>query len=270
LAVEAGLVRHSQKIWNRCLSVLSRDDPLISKYMMLVGLLGTSASHQLLYERLDADEDREGVLAALGYTGSMESVRRCIPYLESDNEREAKLAAEAIAIITGIDLEDDAFVVDESDEELEEEAWDDEAEAPENGDLKNEVDGVQLTWVPVDTPDENEIDDNLEMNMEEDPVDELPLPNPSAIRKWVDMHKDNFVEDRRYLEGKPWDVKTHVEALEQTSMRRRHPLALKLLIESGADDVIMTESFSSRQRRQLSALSPLKESNISDRSRFWS
>jgi uncharacterized protein (TIGR02270 family) len=265
-AVEAGLVRHSQKMWNICLQSISLGDPCHPQYMLLVALLGNNLSHRLLFDRLSDEENREAVLHALGYTGFIESVDQCLPFLRSDNEREAKLAAEAIALIMGINMSDDRFIAEEEGSLAEIDDTSDASETEE--DAAAEQEGVRLTLAPVNET-EDTLKDSIDQAIEDDAVDELPLPNPSAIETWVDAHKSSFSKGQRYLLGKEWCVQTHVEALESTSMRRRHPLALKLFIESGGADRVSTWAFSFRQQRQLKALVGLKNSNIKDRSRFW-
>ena len=266
MAVEAGLARHSQRIWNICFDFISTDDPSLSRYMLLVALLGNSPSHRGLFERLSDETCREALLQALGYTGTIESVNHCVPFLRSDNQREAKLAAESISLITGIDLSDDRFILEEASSVDEVEDTEEMPETTEQSETDHA--GVRLIIVPVE--DENSVTNKqLEETFEADAVDELPLPNPSAIEEWIATHLTEFADGQRYLLGKKWSVRTHVEALESTSMWRRHPLALKLLIESGGEDVVSTWAFSVCQRRQLAALSGLKNSDIGDRSRFW-
>src|SRR4029077_11797659 len=83
----------------------------------------------------------------------------------------ARVAGEAFTMITGIDL-----------------AYDDlEKNAPE---------GFEAG------PTENPEDENVEM----DPDEHLPWPDPALIQKWWTKHQTPFQKGTRYLVGKPMSI----------------------------------------------------------------
>ncbi len=107
----------------------------------------------------------------------------------------ARVAGEAFAMITGVDI---AF------EDLEGE-WPEGFEAG---------------------PTENPEDDDVEM----DPDEDLPWPNPELISNWWNSNKGNFRNGTRYLVGKPITEEQCQHVLRYGYQRQRAAAALELAL----------------------------------------
>lgn len=241
VAIETGLIFGSQDAWLMCRHVAGEPNELQQKAMLLLALLGGRSDHQLLHAHLEDPNTREGALWALGFTGSVQSADQCIPFVLTDDERLAKLAAETLASIGGFDfINEDAFQAEPIIEEEENHAL-----------------------PPLE-------EDDLEDDLVPDGVDELPLPNPSAITEWWNNHRDKFSDNQRYIAGQRHSPAMIVQALETHPLRRRHARALELMIRTRGTRLIATNAFSPRQKRQLESLKLLhKQESVNRYSVVW-
>lgn len=224
-AIEAGLALGSQQAWRECLAA-AREPNTNGRLLQLVASCGNRRDHQRLHARLDTTENLESTIRALGFTGSVESGDLCVPFLGHDDERVAKVAAEAMAAIAGLDLYSGRV----------------QAASP---------DGVDQRLVPLEK-------DDLEADLVPDGVDELPLLEAGAMSALWSQVRAQLGEGRRAVEGQPWSPAALVRALKIAPMRRRHGYAQELLIKTGAVWQVDTSSFGVRQLRQLEALTSLQ------------
>jgi len=229
-AIEAGLTLGSNTAWRECLTE-AREPAAPTRVVRLVAHLGSRRDHQLLHDRLRRGVGLETTIHALGFTGSVESADLCVPYLSSDDPRVAKLAAEAIAAISGIDTRSSELTVPSDDDE----------EQP----------------IPL-------ADDDLDADLVPDRVDELPTPDPDALAKRWSEVRSTLAESKRYVEGLRWEPAALVDALKSAPMRRRHGYGLELMIRTGGARQVSTGAFTARQRRQLAALAGLQRSELSN------
>ena len=128
----------------------------------------------------------------------------------------ARLAGEAFTMITGVDI---AF------EDLE-------GEKPA---------GFEAG------PTENPEDENVEM----DPDDNLPWPDPQLIAKWWSQHQAEFQEGTRYLLGKPISVDWCQQVLRNGRQRQRSAAALELAIRQPGQPLFNVAAPGFRQQRML-------------------
>jgi uncharacterized protein (TIGR02270 family) len=75
-------------------------------------------------------------------------------------------------------------------------------------------------------PTENPEDENVEM----DPDENLPWPDPALIQKWWNARQGNFARGTRYLLGQPITPESLREALKTGFQRQRAAAALELAI----------------------------------------
>jgi uncharacterized protein (TIGR02270 family) len=135
---------------------------------------------------------RNAIVAA-GAIGDPEHVPWLIEQMKV--EALARVAGEAFTMITGIDL-----------------AYDDlEKNAPE---------GFESG------PTENPEDENVEM----DPDEHLPWPDPALIQKWWTENQSRFQKGTRYLLGKPMSIEWLQQVLRVGRQRQRAAAALELTI----------------------------------------
>lgn len=243
-AMKAGLMIGSPSVWGVCERGAHGVDDHARDALLYVALLGGRSDHHQTLDASLADTRRqEAALWAVGFSGNIGYVETCLSFLESDDERLAKLAAEALSTITGLDLEDDAMHTPVEQEEESEEGAEEEASPTSEGDLEADL-------VPG-------------------AVDELPLLDPGAVRQWWEANRQRFSESTRYLWGEPHTVETLVRALDRAPMRRRHPLGLELAFRTGARWRVTTDAFSSRQRRELRALGSLQRHDLVNFYGLW-
>ncbi|NTX10876.1 TIGR02270 family protein [Myxococcus sp. CA051A] len=120
------------------------------------------------------------------------------------------------------------------------------------GEAFSAMTGLQLEG-PYALLEEEESDESEdpEADLTVRPEDDLPWPNVSAVRGWWAESRSRFVEGQRYLLGQPFSGVVLMEALESSSMRRRHVLARELAIRTRGQHVIPTRAFTHRQREAL-------------------
>jgi uncharacterized protein (TIGR02270 family) len=147
----------------------------------------------------------------------------CLTRLESEDERVAKAAAEAMAWIGGFDLSEQRFQ---------------ESAPPPSEDE---------TLPPLE-------EDDLNADLGLDGLDDLPVPNRGAVAQWWKENSGRLARDQRYLLGRPYWSGAVVHALEAGPLWRRHGVGLELDIRTGGEQHVSTDAFSSRQRRQIAAL----------------
>ena len=148
------------------------------------------ANERLATLETDAVETKLAGVAALGDPANLPWVLRLL-----DDPDWARQAGEVVATITGVDLDDAKL----------------EAPAPDG-----HVSG------PNDDPD----DEDVEM----DPHDSLPWPEPTLVRAWWAKHQGGFQPGVRYVAGKRPDEGWLDELLRRGGQRLRGAAALELVI----------------------------------------
>lgn len=217
--------------------------PLAPLHTALYAALGGPEHHTRLARALGDSKRKAEILFALGYSGNVGLMPVLIEHLESERELESKIAAQAIATILGIDLQNDAFAMPP-------------AKRPPAGKLPPpEEDPEAMESLP---PLE---EDDLEADLVPPPEAELPVPNVAAIRAHWDRVRGGLIPGKRYLAGKPYTPGIALEFLERAPMRRRHVVAQALRVRTGGKAVIDSRAFSATQREQIASCrkAPLRE-----------
>jgi uncharacterized protein (TIGR02270 family) len=223
-ALRATISLGSRTGWQLCRALSEQPDTAGSEALSYLGLLGDSSDHEVLYAQVDNPAQVERAMWALAFAGTLRAGDVCLTQLESDDERVAKAAAEAMSWIGGFDLDDRRFRADPR-EPTEEEAL-----------------------PPLD-------EDDLDANLVPDGLDDLPVPNRAAIAQWWKENRNRLTPQGPNILGRAGSETAVVHALEAGSMWRRHGLAFKLEIRSEGRLHVSTDAFSARQRRQMAALS---------------
>jgi uncharacterized protein (TIGR02270 family) len=110
-AIESGLFGGQGEAWSACLQTIRAGAPGSGPLLVLVGLLGTIAEHQLLIDGLADAQTRKDAVWALGFAGSRAAADACIDVLAQ--ELYPRLTAEALCAITGLDLAKENLVLAE-------------------------------------------------------------------------------------------------------------------------------------------------------------
>jgi uncharacterized protein (TIGR02270 family) len=222
-ALKASLALGSRSAWDLCLQLVessSSDDPDLP---LLVAILGQSADHQILYQLLDDPARLERKLWNLGFCGTVQAGDVCVSHLQCKNERVAKVAAESMAWIGGLDLNKKQFQCESVEPEEDE------------------------TLPPI-------AEDDLDGDLGLDGVDDLPVPNREAIAQWWGDNRGRLTQSRRCILGQTFSPEAILHALEGGPLWRRRGVAWELSIRTGGREFVSTGVFSSRQRRQMAAL----------------
>jgi uncharacterized protein (TIGR02270 family) len=157
---------------------------------LLMSLAPDAADH-LLDDLGEQEADRRLLLQGAGIAGDVSRV----PWLiqQTEQPKSARLAGESLAMITGVDI------------------------AYENLKRKRPA-GFESG--PTDSPE----DEDVEM----DPDDDLPWPDPEAVKKWWDANRGRFDEGRRYFCGHFPEPHHLVKILREGYQRQRVAAALTL------------------------------------------
>lgn len=233
-ALEAGLFLGSGRAWTSCLARASSGGRSGARALLGIAVLGGRGEHEVVHAALEDEQTRCDALWALGFTGTVDSVERCLPHLDDLDARCARLAAEAVAATTGLEWT--------ADEDFQE-------EPPEEGDLPG-----------------TELDHGcLEGGRLPDATHLLPLPRPEAFSAWWEANRSGFEQSKRYLGGEVRTAACLLEALRTAPMRRRHGLALELALRTGGRRHVATGAFTAKQLRQIEELDGLQEGELGNR-----
>jgi uncharacterized protein (TIGR02270 family) len=169
--------------------------------MLSVATLGGPGELALLTSALRLTEQRSAALFALGFSGWSEAVEACLPFLDDADAKIAKLAAEAVAAITDLPINEKPFAL------------------PPAADVGDE----QLP----------PLEEDLSADLTPDPADDLPLVDAAQVRTWWAERKSSYKAGARYLRGKPLSSASAGAALAEASLRRFEPLAFEISVRAG-------------------------------------
>ena len=96
-------------------------------------------------------------------------------------------------------------------------------------------------------PTEDPKDENVEM----DPDDNLPWPEPSLVQKWWDKNRGQFQTSTRYLLGKPMTPDWLKAVLRDGRQRQRAAAALELAIRQPGQPLFNVAAPGFRQQQTL-------------------
>jgi uncharacterized protein (TIGR02270 family) len=230
-ALTAALAWRSAPGWKHCERVaLEADQPDVAA---LYAALGGRRHHERLRERLTEETARPAVLFALGFSGNAAMVPELVPYLRSTRALEVKIAAQSIALITGLDLEAKDIRIDRRSPEV--------AELPPPEDDPE----AHASLPPLES-------DDLEADLVPPPEESIPEFDVAAVERHC---KSTTLEPgRRWLGGAAFGPDVLLDYLERTPMRRHHVLSRALCISTGGTFSIDSRACTRWQRSQLAGL----------------
>ncbi len=198
-ARRTGLVWNLRSAWQSCTHQARAGDlDALVDWASLGGASAVSALAAQLTSPPASPLSWRSALFALGFSGSPEAVDACVPMLSDSDPAVARLAAEAVGAITGLDVSEAPFASPPPEDDT--------------GEPLREVDPAELDLAPTD---------------------ELPSPAPDAIRTWWRERRGAFATQVRYLRGQPWSLEAVQRALGEGPLRRTGPLAREIAIRTG-------------------------------------
>jgi uncharacterized protein (TIGR02270 family) len=215
-AVETALLAGHPGALDLCRDLATADIAARSEMILLLAMLGNSRDHDRIVSMLAKPDRRRAAVWTIGFAGRKAGAAACVDLLAQGVE--IKLAAEALATITGLDLLASGMVA---------------AAPPESEE-------------PIAFED-----DDLDADLVGGPEDALPEPDIPAIIRWWSKNQTALDDHTRYLGGRPITFESLQEALERGPTRRRHPVASELAIRTGGRYLVQTRDFVGVQRRQM-------------------
>jgi uncharacterized protein (TIGR02270 family) len=176
-----------------------------------------SGAHRALRDVATDPEQRRWLIQGSGVVGDPTYVPWLISQME--NNETTRLAGEAFSLIAGLDLA----------------LLDLERKPPEN-----------FESGPNDDPD----DPNVDM----DPDDGLPWPDPEKIEKWWAANESRFQKGVRYFMGKPVTREHCIEVLKNGYQRQRILAAHYLCLLEPGTPLFNTSAPAWRQQKLLAAM----------------
>lgn len=202
--------------WRYCYDALGKRPDLSAQLMQLLSCDEKLRFHHDVIRLLDTSP-REA-LWTLGFIGTVESAEAVLPFIGSDDDKIARLAGEAFRAITGLDSEDDSLHRDPTEPTAEQTLPDFEG-------------------------------DDLDADLGDDPIDDLPLPQASKYEEYWSHNQANFETSVRYIGGVRQELNVLTDHLERVSTRRRHHLAFQIRVLSYGKTVVPTWLWGRQQLR---------------------
>lgn len=194
-------------IVDSCLRLLSEAETPCEGCVLLLALEGQT--HFQRSFRSNLEKSPLSTLWGLGFLGTIEAADVVLECCNNKSDAVARLAGEAFRAITGLDAEEDRYHRD-----------------------------------PVE-PTANETlpafdEDDLDADLADDPLEELPLPQPQMYADFWAQNRKDYAVETRYINGEPQNVESLVQSLERVSTRRRHAIAFQLRMLTRGKVVVPT------------------------------
>lgn len=223
-AIESGLVLGSRAAWAAAIALATKTREASRDALVWVAMLGEAEAVPAIAKRLEADPPDANALFALGFSGRVEAAELCLAFVE--HEEVGRVAAEAFVGITGLPRDEDEYWV--------------EPPVPTPEDIQRSIESEPPP-----------LEEDLAQDLVAKPDDDLPVPNPEAIRRWWADNRARFDARQRYIVGMPATTAALVRALRSEPLRRRHALATELACRTKGQAAVRSRSLGAAQRRQL-------------------
>lgn len=234
-ALVTALHHDCSRAWQICLAQADSKHPPDLFAKILLAALGDRKDHEALVRQLHVPAHRPIALRALGFSGNITCIPQLITWLDAEDLNLAKLAAEAIATITGAHLE---ALVDQ-------EAGD--PNAPVQS--KEELD---LEGLP---PFE---EDDLDADLVPPPEASIPLPRRSTLADWLQTKAKQWDRNQRWIAGQPATLSGLINGLRTLSTRQRHWVGYLLSIRTQGEGYVNTWGAASMQFARLETLEKMQ------------
>lgn len=219
-ALRVALAWGTPYAWELCERQALDVDGLSPWAIVAYAILGGPAQRARLVQSVGSKVRTPHVLRALGFSGSVDVVPALLERLSAKSAFEAKIAAQAIAAIAGLDLRKDEFAADQ---------------APGRAD----------SLPPLE-------EDDLDADLVPPPEDALEHPNADSIRAWWGSQQAKLKSPQRFVLGAPRTPESLFEALEHGPLGLRSGWAMALHLWSGGLFLLDSEAFTEVQRTRIS------------------
>ena len=179
--------------------------------------MSVRAAHDVLQSLARDPKDLRSLIQGSGIVGDPAYVPWLIGH--TSNDRTARLAGEAFSLITGTDL-----------------AW------------------LDLEHRPPETFESGPNDDPNDPNVDMDPDEGLPWPDPEKIQAWWTKNRDRFTLGQRYFMGAPVTRAHCIEVLKNGYQRQRILAAHYLCLLEPGTPLFNTSAPAWRQQRLLAGM----------------
>jgi uncharacterized protein (TIGR02270 family) len=215
--------------------------------LALLAVLGGPSQHASIAGLTRSPGQTASALFALGYTGNLAHVPLLLDHLDSPEPTHVKLAAQSLALLLGLDLSNEAL------------------HAPNVVAERNELPPAEEDAEALEALPAFE-DDALDALPEPWPEQALPELDIVACRRAAELALEPLDRQRRHLGGARYTPAVLLEQLRVAPLRRRHNLALLLLVDSGGQAILDTRALAGRQLQQLATVG---EAQLSRRYPIW-
>lgn len=213
-AIRTSLMLGIDSAVNEARQIVHKFSDQAGEMLVLLGNAGQIKDLPLLIDAVREPalgRDAITALGLLGYSGAMPCLLKSV-----GDPKLARLAGEAIHVITGVDLE------------------------------KGGMTAVDHSARQQDDDDE----------LEEDLDDGLACPDPQAIYAWWQEKASTFASGVRYRFGKPYGTAVLLDGLKHANLRHRHHAAFELALLAPTFPYIETRALARVQLMQLASLNP--------------
>ncbi|WDT75869.1 MAG: TIGR02270 family protein [Candidatus Manganitrophus sp.] len=93
-----------------------------------------------------------------------------------------------------------------------------------------------------------------EDELEDDPDEGLPVPDPAKVETWWRKNASRFDKKARYRKGQPYSPQKLIELLHTGTLPERHHAALEFALIDSKRPPLETRAFAARQRKEMADL----------------
>jgi uncharacterized protein (TIGR02270 family) len=237
-ALVPALALGSSSAWGVCQELALDSRQPQPAAMALVASLGNKGHRERLVPLLARESHRKAALFALGFSGDPDYAPVLIGHISGADPLEAKIAAQSLSIIAGLNLGDEALAVQKPP------ATSPRENEPESPSPEEEV-----------SPEDESALENEPEDLVPQPEDALPELNADAIERLWRQMAPRFDPRERYLGGRVFDADVAIDYLERAPLRRRHVLGHAIAVRSAARARIDTRGL---RRSQLAELATIR------------
>ena len=215
-AIETGIRQRQRPAWAAARELAAGGAEGSGALLRLMAMFGKAEEHRIVYEALSDPGAARSAFWALGHIGTREAAEHCLAAMS--DPALARLAGEAYASITGIDLARERLTMRETDD--------------------------KPSLPPIE-------EDDLDADLVPRHEDLWPTPDPALCADHWARVGEKYAPHIRHLRGKPFDLAVLMAAVDKGPMLRRGDYALELYVRTNGACDVETRAASFTQRRMI-------------------